>query len=340
MAEAEPRTARTATRVGDGDATPRRNGDSAQPLARFLASLSARNLSPGTLREYRRGVSEFLAFLAGRDTPWQTPDRAAVRAYLAQLAERGLAPSSVAGRLAAIRAFYRHATRQEWIAADPLAGVRSPRRPGRLPRVLSPAQAAALVEAPARRHAVDAHTDDLQRRDAALLELLYATGMRISELATLTLTRVDRRRRRLRVIGKGRKERELLFGSSAAEALDAYLRSARPALAARSVDEDTGFVFLNASGGPLSARGARMVVDRWVAATGLPMRASPHTLRHSFATHLLEGGADLRSVQELLGHANLATTQIYTHLSDATLRSAYRSAHPRASRPEAGPRRS
>lgn len=307
-------------------------------LARFLSALQARNVSAGTVREYRRGAGEFLAFLSERGVDWEAPDRATVRAYLARLAERRLAPSSVAGRLAAIRAFYRHATRQEWIAVDPLAGVRSPRRPGRLPHVLSPSQAAALVEAPAAQPARDAHQDALQRRDAALLELLYATGMRISELVSLSLARVDRRRRRLRVVGKGNKERELLFGSHAAAALDAYLRSGRPALVAR-LGQDAGSVFLNANGGSLSARGARMVVERWVARTGLAMSASPHTLRHSFATHLLEGGADLRSVQDLLGHANLATTQIYTHLSDATLRSVYRSAHPRASRPEAGPRR-
>jgi integrase/recombinase XerC len=307
-------------------------------LARFLSALQARNVSAGTVREYRRGAGEFLAFLSERGVDWEAPDRATVRAYLAGLAERRLAASSVAGRLAAIRAFYRHATRQEWIAVDPLAGVRSPRRPGRLPHVLSPSQAAALVEAPAAQPARDAHEDALQRRDAALLELLYATGMRISELVSLSLARVDRRRRRLRVVGKGNKERELLFGSHAADALDAYLRSGRPALVARAA-QDVGSVFLNAKGGSLSARGARLVVERWVARTGLAMSASPHTLRHSFATHLLEGGADLRSVQDLLGHANLATTQIYTHLSDATLRSVYRSAHPRASRPEAGPRR-
>jgi integrase/recombinase XerC len=160
--------------------------------------------------------------------------------------------------------------------------------------------------------------------------------MRISEAASLTIDRVDVGRRWLRVIGKGAKERELLFGRPAQAAVQAYLAEGRPWLAAHAANAGLPALFLNARGGPLTARGARMIVDRWVEATGVAARTSPHTLRHSFATHLLEGGADLRSVQELLGHANLATTQIYTHLSDAAVRSAYRSAHPRSGRGTAG----
>jgi integrase/recombinase XerC len=174
--------------------------------------------------------------------------------------------------------------------------------------------------------------DALRRRDAAILELLYATGMRISELAGLTLADVDLGRRRLRVLGKGRKERDLIFGRPAGTALGAYLSGGRPVLAARLGEPGaaSGNVFLNAAGGPLTARGARMVVARWVDVADLDGRASPHTLRHSFATHLLEGGADLRTVQELLGHSSAQTTQVYTHLSDAALRAAYKSAHPRS----------
>jgi site-specific recombinase XerD len=312
-------------------------------LERFLSHLEARNASRGTLVEYRRHVTEFLSFLSGRGADWRRPDRATVRAYLASLADRHLAASTVGGRLAAIRSFYRHAARQGWIDSDPMAGVRSPRRPGRLPRVLSADDAARLVEAPARRGAETrrgiglAVADALVRRDAALLELLYATGMRISEAASLTIDRVDVARRRLRVIGKGAKERELLFGRPAEAALRAYLAEGRPRLAAHAPRAPlTPGLFLNARGGSLTARGARMIVERWVEATGVATRTSPHTLRHSFATHLLQGGADLRSVQELLGHANLATTQIYTHLSDAAVRSAYRSAHPRSGRGSAG----
>jgi integrase/recombinase XerC len=208
--------------------------------------------------------------------------------------------------------------------------------------VLTVDDAAQLVEAPAkaplrtRRGVGEALAQALTRRDAALLELLYATGMRISEAAGLTMDRLDLQRRRLRVMGKGSKERELLFGAPAQAALRAYLSGGRPHLASSTASEPTPALFLNARGGPLTARGARLIVERWVEATGVSPRTSPHTLRHSFATHLLEGGADLRSVQELLGHANLATTQIYTHLSDAALRSAYRSAHPRSGRGDAG----
>lgn len=298
-------------------------------LEAFLAALRGRNASEGTITEYRRNAGEFLDYLAERDVDWRTPDRATVRAYLATLADRGLAPASVGGRLAAVRSLYRHALRHGRIAADPLAGVRAPRRPARLPRVLSVDEAASLVTSPTRG---GARNDALVRRDAALLELLYATGMRISELAGLTLGRVDLPARRLRVIGKGNKERELLFGAPAAAAVQGYLAAGRGTLAARAPGAAGEALFLNARGTPLTARGARMIVDRWAGRSGAPRRTSPHTLRHSFATHLLEGGADLRSVQELLGHANLATTQVYTHLSDASLRSTYRAAHPRAGR--------
>jgi site-specific recombinase XerD len=317
--------------VTERGATARLPADSARALAAFLATLEARNASPGTVIEYRRHATEFLAFLSDRGIDWRSPDRATVRSYLATLADRGLAATSVAGRLAAVRSLYRHALRHGRIAVDPLAGVRAPRRPSRLPRVLSVDEAEELVTAPRR---LPARDEALARRDEAMLELLYATGMRISELAGLTLDRVDLERRRLRVIGKGNKERQLLFGTPAARALRGYLATARPVLAARGASG--GAAFLNAGGTPLSARGARLVIERWVAAVGAPDRTSPHTLRHSFATHLLEGGADLRVVQELLGHANLQTTQIYTHLSDAALRSAYRDAHPRAGRGPSG----
>ncbi len=304
--------------------------DAGEALSSFLDGLRGRNASGGTLTEYRRHATEFLEFLAARGIDWRTPDRASIRSYLASLADRGLAPSSVAGRLAAVRSMYRHAVRQGRIEVDPLAGVRAPRRPSRLPRVLSVDEAESLVTGP---HRVGSRDAALGRRDAAMLELLYATGMRISELASLAMDRLDLQRRRLRVVGKGNKERELLFGEPAAAAVRAYLADARPALAARRGPAGSGgTVFLNANGGPLSVRGARMVIARWVEAVGAPDRTSPHTLRHSFATHLLEGGADLRVVQELLGHANLQTTQIYTHLSDSALRSAYQDAHPRAGR--------
>lgn len=307
--------------------------DARAAIDAFLLSLSARNASPGTIREYRRNVAGFVAFVVASAGDWRAPGRTTVRAYLAGLADRRLTAASVAGRLAAARSFYRHAVRNGTVPADPLAGVRAPRRPRRLPRVLTKEQAQVLVEAPRR---LGDRGEELAVRDAAILELLYATGMRISELATLTVDRVDVARRRLRVVGKGTKERELLFGQHAARALATYLAHARPMLASRG--GPSAALFLNGRGGPLTARGARGVVAHWVERVQAPARTSPHTLRHSFATHLLEGRADLRVVQELLGHVNLQTTQVYTHLSDAALRNAYDHAHPRAGRvPPADP---
>jgi site-specific recombinase XerD len=320
-------------------------GEATLALERFLGHLAGRNASERTIVEYRRNASEFLGFLEARGVGWRRPPRSAVRAYLAELADRGLAATTVGAKLSAVRSFYRYATREGWLDSDPLTGVRTPRRPRRLPRVLRVEEAARLVEAPrrgdrSRRHRPPLELDRaLTSRDAALLELLYATGIRISEAASLTLGAIDLARRRMRVTGKGNKEREAIFGRPAEDALRAYLAHARPILgeqAGRSGPPRSDAVFLNIRGGALSPRGARLVVDRWVEAAGVPLGTSPHTLRHSFATHLLEGGADLRTVQELLGHANLATTQIYTHLSDAALRSAYRAAHPRSTRPSAG----
>jgi len=311
-------------------------GGSEAALAQFLEHLRGKNASGGTIVEYRRNAGEFLTFLEGAGVSWLAPDRSAVRAYLASLADRDLAATSVGGKLSAARSFYRYAVREGWLGADPLTGVRTPRRPRRLPGVLDRPQAARLVEAPSRserrrRRRPPRDIDEaIAKRDSALLELLYATGIRISEAATVELGRLDVARQRMRVLGKGNKEREVVFGRPAAAALAAYLRNGRQVLAGAA--QRTSALFLNASGGALSSRGARLVVARWVEACGLPKGTSPHTLRHSFATHLLEGGADLRSVQELLGHANLATTQIYTHLSDDALHDAYRSAHPRSTR--------
>jgi integrase/recombinase XerC len=169
-------------------------------------------------------------------------------------------------------------------------------------------------------------------RDRALLETLYAAGLRISELAGAQLIDVDLRRGELRVLGKGRKERVGLLGEPALDAVRAYLEDGRPALRAGAADPDPGAMFLNAAGGPLGERGVRYRLERLVRRAGLPDRVTPHTLRHSFASHLLDGGADLRVVQELLGHASLGTTQIYTHVSSTRLRAAYRGAHPRAER--------
>jgi site-specific recombinase XerD len=313
-------------------------GDAA--LGRYLAALRARDASPHTRRSYETTIRAYLAWLDRRGADWREPGRPVLRAYLAELGE-GHARSSLAQRLAAIRSFYRWATRAGLTPGDPWSGMSTPRLPRRLPRVLEVAQIEALLdavdglaEAPGAGHRDAALREAIVLRDRAVVETAYAAGLRISELAGARLAGLDLRRGELRVLGKGQKERIGLLGRPARDALAEYLAVGRPALLGR---RPTGVVapealFLNHRGAPLGPRGLRYRLDRLRERAGLPEGVSPHTLRHSFATHLLEGGADLRVVQELLGHENLATTQIYTHVSPARLRSVYDGAHPRARR--------
>jgi site-specific recombinase XerD len=310
-------------------------------LARFLRSLAARDTSLHTQRAYATAVGAYLEWLAGRGTDWRRPTRADLRAYLAVLGE-GHARSSVAQRLAAIRAFHRWATRNDLAPGDPWGAIATPRLPRRLPRVLEVEQVGRMLAA------VEADLDAspvgdgdramlrvaLALRDRALVETAYAAGLRISELAAADLASLDLRRGEIRVIGKGRKERIGLLGRPARAALADYIEDGRPVLLDRRAGDEAPpvEVFLNHRGRPLGVRGLRYRLDRLCIRAGLPVGVSPHTLRHSFATHLLDGGADLRVVQELLGHENLATTQIYTHVSPGRLQTAYREAHPRARR--------
>jgi site-specific recombinase XerD len=311
----------------------------AEALARFVGALEARQASPHTLRAYRSAVGRFLEWIAGRGEAWRRPARASLRAYLAEWADRGLARSSTSARLAALRSFYRYTTRQGWTPGDPWAAIATPRRPTRLPTVLDPGQVVALLDATDRESAAEGvatgQARDLHRalrqRDRALWETAYAAGLRISELAGATVADLDLRRGEVRVTGKGDKERVGLLGRPARAALARYLEDGRVILSALRPGSATDALFLNHRGGPLGARGIRYGLDRLVRRAGLPEGVTPHTVRHSFATHLLDGGADLRVVQELLGHASLATTQVYTHVSSSRLRSAYRLAHPRAS---------
>ena len=310
-------------------------------LERFLRSLAARDASPHTIRAYATAVGAYLDWLGERGVDWARPARQDLRAYLARLGAGG-SRTTVAQRLAAIRSFHRWAAREGLSAGDPWGAIATPRLPRRLPRVLEVDQVAALLAVvEADLQAADAADPDrvalataLALRDRALVETAYAAGLRISELAAADLGALDLRRGEIRVLGKGRKERIGLLGRPAVEAVGAYLEQGRPILLDRApagIDEPIQ-VFLNHAGGPLGVRGLRYRLDRLCRAAGLPAGVSPHTLRHSFATHLLDGGADLRVVQELLGHENLATTQVYTHVSPGRLAAAYRSAHPRARR--------
>jgi integrase/recombinase XerD len=317
-------------------------GDEARE--RFLDGLTARDASPHTRRAYATVIGAYLGWLESREIDWRRPARADLRTYLARLSD-GVARSSVGQRLAALRSFYRFTTRNGWTDGDPWGAIATPRMPRRLPRVLeveeverllavtdATAGSAAGSSALRSRGANHVLTDALTLRDRAIIETAYAAGLRISELAAASIGAVDLRRGEIRVLGKGRKERIGLLGRPARAALEAYLTDGRPTLVARAApgSEASAEVFLNHHGRPLGVRGVRFRLEGLRARAGLPLGVSPHTLRHSFATHLLDGGADLRVVQELLGHESLATTQIYTHVSPTRLRAAYEAAHPRA----------
>jgi len=288
----------------------------------FLALLAARR-APATVEAYRRDLRSLEEFL-GR--PVGTATRDDVERHVAALRADGLSASTVARRVAAIRSFFRHEVLLGVRADNPAAEVELPRRTRRLPRTLSPAEAERLI-------AAAAGTTPRALRDGALVEVLYGAGLRISEAVGLDKTGVDLDRRLVRCVGKGGKERVVPLGRAGAEALRRYLARGRPYLDRRHRPE----LFLNARGGPLTRAGAFVILRRLAAKAGLePERVHPHLLRHSFATHLLEGGADLRSVQEMLGHADLSTTELYTHVSDGRRRELYFRAHPHARRNVSG----
>jgi len=288
----------------------------------FVQHLSLeRRLSAHTARAYRDDLTALATFLerAGADLPGATHPQ--LRRWLAHLATRGYARSSIARKAAAVRSLYRFASRRGLVHANPAAMLAAPKVPTLLPPVLKPAEAAALVEAPG-------GADPWVLRDRAILELLYATGIRVSELCGLDLEDLDLDRHRLRVVGKGGNEREVPIGDVAVDALRSYLERGRGATAPERGAAVA--VFFNRRGKRISSRDVRSVVEKYRRDILAGRRVSPHTLRHSFATHLMEGGADIRAVQELLGHMSLGTTQRYTHVSRRRLFGAYRRSHPRA----------
>ena len=315
-----------------------RGKDGTAALTAFLASLDARDASANTKRAYRTAVQQYLDWLAGvDDADWVRPARRTLRAYLAELDARALSRSTISSRIAALRSFYRFGRRQGWVEGDPWAAIVTPRRSARLPQVLEVGHVEQLLDVipgsagqPVGRRQDEGLVEALELRDRAIVECAYAAGLRISEIAAARLGDLDLRRGEIRVLGKGRKERLGMLGAPARDALEEYIRKGRPVLAAGAHGLADDALFLGSRGRALGVRGLRLRIDRLVRRAGLPERTSPHTLRHSFASHLLEGGADLRVVQELLGHASLATTQIYTHVSPGRLRSSYRAAHPRA----------
>ena len=286
----------------------------------FLRELGAAAASPHTLRAYRGDLRELAEWASGRRCEPGGLAYRDLRAYAAALSERRLARASVARKLAAIRSFGEHLTRTGAAPSNPAELLPTPKRSARLPRVIPRDDSARLLDQiPA--------TTPLEVRDRAMLELAYSSGLRVEELRTLRTGDLDFESETVRVYGKGGKERVVPIGEPAQAALRRYLERARPALATRG-GVDT--LFLSVRGRPLHSSDVRRRLERWVRAAGLAGGVSPHTLRHSFATHLLEGGADLRSIQELHGHASVSTTQIYTRVEPGRLRREYAKAHPRA----------
>lgn len=293
-------------------------------IEQFLRYLAAeRAASPKTIETYRVPLEELRAFASEikkkEEVALSLIDVVVVRGYLARLHGQNSA-ITVSKKLSASRSFYKYLQRQGIVTESPMARIRGPKRPQNLPEVASPQEAATLVESPK-------GDGVLALRDRALLELLYGAGLRVAELCGLSLNDLHLSQRFVRVLGKGRKERLVPFGDTVAEALESYLAQ-RFTLAQKK--QEARAVFLNAHGGRLTTRGAFLIVDRSARQSGIFRANHPHALRHAYATHLLDGGADLRSIQELLGHKSLSTTQRYTRVGLAEMMKAYTQAHPRA----------
>jgi tyrosine recombinase XerC len=292
----------------------------------------SRRLSPHTLKSYSEDLLQFLNFLTRDDfscAGWESVDHRLVRGFLGHLQEAGLSRRSMARKLSAVRSFYRWLRRQGAVERDPTVGVVGPKQERRLPSHLPAPEMDAFLMAPDR-------TDPRGLRDAAILECLYSSGMRVSELVALNVEDLPSSGDSLTVLGKRQKERLVFLGRAARETVAEYLSLGRPRLFAAGRRPDPRALFLNKNGTRLTDRSVRTIVHRYIEEAALSTHATPHTLRHSFATHLLENGADLRTVQELLGHASLATTQIYTHVSGEQLRKVYDAAHPRSRQRQSG----
>ncbi len=290
-------------------------------LDRFLEYLrTERNASPATCDAYRRDLLRFIAFLDQGDVAeWSGVGTDRVQAFIAAEHRRGVSGRSLARALAAIRALYAWLLREERVGADPAAGVRPPRSPQHLPRALEVEEVERLLAIPG--------DGPLARRDRALLELFYSSGLRLAELAALDVAGLDLAEGLVEVTGKGRRTRRVPVGKPARQALAHWLE-----VRVDWVDTGEPALFISARGGRLSRRAIQARLAHWARRLGLPRHVHPHMLRHSFATHLLESSGDLRAVQELLGHANIGTTQVYTQLDFSHLAEVYERAHPRARR--------
>lgn len=295
-------------------------------LEQFIQYLRVeKNASQHTISNYQADIERFFTFAREQsvgEVLFEDVTTILIRAYLARLKEEDYARRTIARRVAALRSFFRFLCREAVIAQNPFKTVHTPKLEKKLPVFLDAGEITGLLDLP--------DNTPLGRRDAAILELLYATGVRVSELAGLTVKDLDFSSGYLLVYGKGAKERIVPVGRKAITAARYYLDKIRPKLCSVSNKGAHDKFFVNKSGGPLTDRSVRRILDKYVDALAITKNVSPHTIRHTFATHLLNNGADLRSVQELLGHVNLSTTQLYTHVTKERIKSVYLQAHPRA----------
>ncbi len=294
----------------------------------FLNYLTVeKGFSDNTVAAYRNDLSGLASFVEeeaskqGVTPSWSSFGRQEVLSYLLDLNQRSYAPTTRARKIAAIRSFFKFLTAEKIIPEDPTRDVKSPHVGRSLPKPISVNQVRSLLEQPSKRSTPEA------KRDAAMLQLLYASGVRVSELVSLDLEHVNTVGGDVRCLGKGHKERLIPIHRQATTAIEEYLREARPRLVRR---KDEKALFLNRRGDRLTRQGFWQILKEYAKSAGLEAEVTPHTLRHSFATHMLSGGADLRAVQELLGHANISTTQVYTHLTSEHIRRSYEKSHPRA----------
>lgn len=300
---------------------PDEPSEAARFVDRYLTHLSVeRNASPNTVRAYAADLARYLDWAERAGVDPIRLDHRSLRRYLAELDRARYARTTIARRLSAVRSLFAFLSAEGFVDSDPSSVLSAPKTPARLPKIVPAAELSALLDAP------DDQTP-AGLRDRAILELLYASGLRVSELSGLDLAGLDLSQGQITVLGKGSKERIVPVHPAAAKRLRSYLATARPALA---TDRSPDAVFLSTRGNRLSDDAVRRLFKRYLAKAGGTMSLSPHAMRHTFATHLLEGGADLRTVQELLGHVALSTTQIYTHLGMKRLQDVHRNAHPRA----------
>lgn len=294
-------------------------------LRKFLTYLTVeKNSSLLTVSNYEKDINSFAEFLQNRfgdDFQWQQVGTLDIRAYLTELNQKQYARRTIARRISALRSFYKYLVRENFLQANPFTNIKTPKLEKKLPVFLEELEINELLKLPA--------SEGLGLRDQAILELLYATGCRVSELVGLTLERIELSAQYVLLLGKGNKERIVPLGNTCCQAIKEYYVLRQKLMHKYNVPTHS-FVFVNSQGGVLTDRSVRRILDKYITELAVNKKVSPHTIRHTFATHLLDHGADLRAVQELLGHANLSTTQIYTHVTTERITSAYKKNHPRA----------